>query len=512
VAEDADALVPERSTYWLTRLVFLRLLGAIYLVAFVSLWWQLLPLLGAHGILPAHLYLERVRASLGPEHTPFVELPTIFWLGCSDGALRAGCALGLALSLAVVGGLANSLVLLVLWFLYMSFVHIGQTFYSFGWEILLLEAGFLAIFFCRPLGRSALDAAAPPPTVVVWLVRWLLFRVMFGAGLIKLRGDECWRDLTCLVYHYETQPLPNPLSWLAHQASPWFHKLGVLFNHLVELIAPWGMFGPRRFALIAGLLQASFQLTLILSGNLSWLNWLTLALCVACFDDRALARVVPAGLRARVAALGAPSLSWPARVTSGVLVAAVAVLSIDPIGNLFSSRQLMNFSFDRLHLVNTYGAFGSIGKTRDEVILEGTYDAQLDDKTHWQEYEFPCKPGSVTRRPCVIAPFQLRLDWQIWFAAMSTYDRQPWLVHLVYQLLEGDPGALSLLADGPFTHAPPPRYIRATLYEYHFTRFGERGWWTRRPRGEYLPPLSRDDPSLLEFVQRHGWLDDDAGD
>jgi hypothetical protein len=474
---------PERPSYWLTRWLYLRGIGFIYLCAFVSLWWQLLPLFGARGILPVREFLARARlAGVG-----FVDLPSLFWLGCSDGALRVACLAGLVLSAAVLAGLTNALALAVLWAIYLSFVHVGQIFYGYGWEILLLEAGFLAIFLCPLRSIAPLPERSPPPTVVIWLLRWLLFRVMFGAGLIKIRGDECWRDLTCLIYHYETQPIPNPLSWLLHQAPPWFHKMGALYNHAVELVAPFLLFWPRQVAMLAALATVLFQTILILSGNLSWLNWLTLTLCVACFDDRALARLAPAWVRARLVELAPLRPARSTRMVAWALCVLVAVLSVGPVTNLLSREQVMNTSFDRLHLVNTYGAFGSVGRTRDEVVLEGSYDG-----VEWREYEFRCKPGDPLRRPCVVAPLQPRLDWQIWFAAMSRIGQQPWLLKLVAKLLDGDAGVLRLMAASPFDRGPP-RYIRARLFEYHFTRFGQPGWWTRKPVGEYMPPVAREE-------------------
>lgn len=506
VQPEAAAPSPQRPSYFLTRLVLLRLLGGIYFIAFLGLVTQLRPLIGRAGLLPAHTFLAAVAQSAGSRGAGFRELPSLFWLGASDRFLQGSAWVGLLLSAAVVLGASNAVLMALLWFLYMSFVHIGQLFYGYGWEILLLEAGFLAIFLC-PLRSLRPLPATPPSQVVLWLVRWTLFRVMFGAGMIKLRGDSCWRELSCLIYHYETQPLPNPLSWLLHQAPPWFHKLGVLWNHLIELIVPFALFGPRRVALVAGLLQIAFQLTLILSGNLSFLNWLTLSLCVACLDDQALARVLPRRLGERAAALARTAV--PGRVQRAVawgLLVLVVWLSVEPVMNLLSPGQVMNSSFDRLHLVNTYGAFGSVGKTRTEVVLLGTDGVPIDGKVRWREYEFKCKPGDLHRRPCVVAPYQLRLDWQIWFAAMSSYDREPWLLHLAYKLLQGDRGALSLLANDPFPEGAP-KYIRAELFEYHFTSFKTRteGWWTRRRLDTYLPPVSLETAELREFIASQGW-------
>ena len=492
------------STFWLTRFVFLRALGFIYTVAFLILNNQMLPLFGSHGLMPADLFMEGVK-----QDGSFWRLPTLFWFDVSDSALRWGAGIGLALALLVLGGADNALVMAALWMLYMSFVHVGQTFYGYGWETLLLESGFLSIFLCPVTRISALRDPAPPAPLVIYMLRWLLFRLMFGAGLIKLRGDECWRDLSCLAYHYETQPNPHPLSWLLHQAPLGFHKFGVLFNHFVELIVPAFLLLFRRsLRHLAAALTIVFQISLILSGNLSFLNWLTIAVALACFDDSLYTRLAPRRLRARVEQLEAARRPNRMRVwVSGALGVLVLALSVSPVMNMLSAQQRMNTSFEPLHLVNSYGAFGSIGKERDEVILQGTLSAKPDHQASWLEYEFKCKPGDVRRRPCLITPYHFRLDWQMWFAGLSSYRHEPWIVHLVHKLLHDDPGVQSLLANRPFPNGPP-RFIRAERYRYHFTRFGDRSgaWWRRERIGSYLPPFSRDDPSVLRFLAEQGFI------
>lgn len=494
--------------YWLTRIIFLRFLGLIYFIAFFSLSHQIEPLIGENGLLPARQYLDRVKSHSGEGLNSFKVVPTIFWADCSDATLISACRAGVALSLLLVMGFDNALLLAALWVIYSSLVNVGQLFYGYGWEMLLLETGFLAIFLCPLLRGTMVPERTPASRVVMFLFRWVLFRVMFGAGLIKLRGDECWWDLTCLIYHYETQPLPNPLSWYLHQMPPAFHKFGVLWNHFIELIVPFFLFGPRRLRIAGGILLAAFQATLILSGNLSWLNWLTLALCIPCFDDRFWSLFFPKTLVERVRKLPKAHKGMTVRgcVIAG-LTLLVSYLSINPVINLFSSRQAMNRSFDPFHLVNTYGAFGHVGKQRFEILLQGTYDAAIRDSTPWLEYEFKGKPGDVSRRPVVVAPYQYRLDWQIWFAAIhQNYQADPWLVHFIYKLLRGDPGALSLLAKNPFTDGPP-RFIRAELYLYRFTRFEDKtdAWWNRERVGSYLIPVSLDNPKLIQFLQSRGW-------
>jgi hypothetical protein len=327
----------------------------------------------------------------------------------------------------------------------------------------------------------------------VWLLRWLVVRIMLGAGLIKLRGDPCWRDLTCLDFHFETQPIPNPLSPLFHALPGGAHKVGVAFNHLVELGAPLLAFGPRRARLIAGALMLALQVILILSGNLSYLNWLTIVPILACFDDGLWRRLLPAALVARAdRARAAAAPSRAQRVAVSALAVVVAVLSVGPVTNLLSPAQAMNTSFDPLQLVNTYGAFGSVGRERNEIVFEGTRDEAVTDATVWIPYEFRCKPGDPARRPCLMSPYHHRLDWLIWFAAMGEPSEYPWTLVLVRKLLAGDAGALGLLAGDPF-HGTPPRQIRAQLYRYRFAGRGAHAWWERSYLGPWLPPLSAAD-------------------
>jgi hypothetical protein len=480
--------------------VLLRLLGLVYATAFLILVQQQDPLIGDGGILPAGRYLARIEAVVGSRADAISALPTLFWLDASDGARHAAAWAGFGLSLAVLLGATNALLQLALWALYLSFVQVGQLFYGYGWETQLCETGFLAIFLC-PVRSIGPFASAPPP-LVIWLYRWLIARIMVGAGLIKLRGDSCWRDLTCLVYHYETQPVPNPLSWWLNAAPRWVHVAGTAFNHAVELGAPFLMLAGRIGCRIAGVAFIAFQLVLIASGNLSFLNWLTIVPAIACLDDGWLRHAIPARWRGTVETQLAGCVpSYSQRVAAALLTALVAALSIAPVRNMLSPHQAMNRSFDPLHLVNTYGAFGSVGRERYEIVLEGTRDAEPGPNAHWEAYEFPCKPGDPQRRPCVISPYHYRIDWQLWFAAMSEIGDEPWLVRLVWKLLRGDADVKPLLARDPFPDAPP-RFVRAELWRYQFTRPGDgsNAWWRRTWTREYLRPVSLDDPALRRAV------------
>jgi hypothetical protein len=479
--------------YWFPRFLFQRGLGLIYLVAFLVAANQFRPLLGEHGLLPVPIFVKQI---------PFRNSPSLFYLFPKDAAFAAFSWLGVALSALAVTGLSeryglwfSMVVWSLLWVIYQSFVNVGQTFYAFGWETMLLEAGFLAIF----LGDNSTDPSAIP----IWLLRWMEFRVMFGAGLIKLRGDPCWRELTCLDYHYETQPMPNPLSWYFHNLpSPVLH-FGVAFNHFVELIVPFGYFLPQPIASIAGLLTILFQITLMLSGNLSFLNLLTIVLAIPMLDGPWLAKWLPFPN----IVMHEPSSGF--EYATYALAALIILLSIAPTLNLISSRQLMNASFEPLHLVNTYGAFGSISRERYEVIVEGTSDTAPTPASVWRAYEFKGKPGDLARTPPQIAPYHLRLDWLMWFAAMGRYNEYPWFVNFVAKLLQGDRAVLGLLRTNPF-EGRLPRYVRAQLYLYRFATRAERRqarlWWKRQFVGEYFPPVSLDTPGFRRVLHERGWM------
>jgi hypothetical protein len=456
---------------WFARLILQRGIGLVYLVAFWVALRQFPALLGERGLLPAPRFLE---------HTRFIETPSLFHLGYSDRRLAVCAGTGAALSLAIVLGLPDAwpvplhlALWLTVWALYLSIVNVGQRFYSFGWESLLLEAGFLGAF----LGPTWTAAPAP----ILWLFRWLLFRVEFGAGLIKLRGDPCWRKLTCLDYHHQTQPMPNPLSWYFHHLPRPLHRLEVLGSHFAQLLAPALLFLPQPIAGLSAAVMAVTQLWLVLSGNYAWLNWITLVLTASALDDAFLPF-----------APGATSPSFPHQLMVAAVAVLILALSYRPARNLISSRQLMNASFDSLHLVNTYGAFGSVTRERREVVLEGTADDPRSAEAEWREYEFRGKPTDPRRRPGQFAPYHLRLDWLMWFLALSPSFGRGWFPALLEKLTLNDAATLRLLRRNPFPDRPPAA-IRAVLYKYRFSTWAERretgAWWVRTRVGEYRSQL-----------------------
>jgi hypothetical protein len=465
--------------YGIAWLIVSRGVAAIYLVAFLVALRQFRPLLGERGLMPASQYLRA---------TTFWQTPSLFHLHYSDRALAAVSWVGIVVSATLLIGLPQAaplpvtmLAWAVLWVLYLSIVNIGQTFYSFGWESLLCEAGFLAIF----LGN---DATAPPALVLI-AFRWLAFRVEFGAGLIKMRGDQCWRDLTCLDYHHETQPMPNPLSWWFHRIPKRLHRLEVLGNHFAQLIVPFGLFFPQPVAGLAAGYMILTQGYLVVSGNYAWLNWLTIVAAAAALPDVFFHLVLP------VPPASGAQPAWFAGAVIG-LAAVIAVLSYWPVRNLLGPRQLMNASFNQFHIVNTYGAFGSVTRHRDEVVIEGTEDVDPTDASAWREYEFKGKPGDPMRRPPQWAPYHLRLDWLMWFLPLSPGYGEVWFIRFVDRLLRNDPAILGLLRRNPFPDRPPAT-IRARLYRYRYTTWSERrqtrAWWVRQPIGEYLPPVALND-------------------
>jgi hypothetical protein len=395
------------------------------------------------------------------------------------------CGIGLAVSALLILGIPQLgppwvplFAFLVLWALYMSIVNVGQTFYGFGWEMLLLEAGFTVAF----LGSDQ----SPPPTAVLIVTAWLAFRLEFGAGMIKIRGGQEWRDLTALYYHHETQPIPNRFSWRFHHLPEGVHKLEVAGNHFAQLVVPFGLFCPQPVASIAGLVVIVTQLWLTASGNFAWLNLLTIALATTALDGRVLGAALPV----HHGALGAGPWWFTASVVALTLV--MAVLSVRPARNMVSKQQVMNAAYNRFFLGNTYGLFGRITRVRAEVVLEGADDERLGPDTVWKAYEFKAKPGAPARRPRQVAPYHLRLDWLMWFLPLSAAYGEGWFVTFLARLLEGDAPTLRLLRRNPFPDRPPT-YVRARLFLYEFTTWSERratgAWWRRGVVGEYMSPV-----------------------
>ena len=466
--------------YWITRLtfgtniqparfarvqwLFLRLLAVIYAIAFASLAVQVTGLIGAHGIAPVADYLARVKQAYGT--SGYYELPSLFWIAAGNAALQAAAWAGAALALVLLFGRFERAALIALWALYLSYTTAGQVFFSYQWDALLLEAGFLAIFFGRSPAQQKL---------IAWLYRLLVFRLFFLSGWVKLNsGDPNWPRLTALDFHFHTQPLPNLIAWYVDQLPPLVlhaSNFGVL---AIELAVPFLIFGPTRWRKAAAWTMLALQALIFSTGNYTFFNLLTAALLLFLFDDRDFPSTAGWKPSRRLPTGALPKL---ARVALALAISIQGLLHI-----LRSPYEIIPAQF---MLVNSYGLFAVMTTTRPEIILEGSADGE-----HWLPYEFPYKPGDVLRAPRQAAPHQPRLDWQMWFAALDDIQSSPWFMGLTEQILSGSPDVLALFQSNPFPTAPP-RYVRALLYDYTFTTRSEHArtgaWWRRTPRGAFLP-------------------------
>ena len=476
-------LEPER--YELVCWVFLRGLGAIYVAAFASLAVQIEGLVGSAGILPLAGFLEAVHRGLGT--SAYWMLPTLFWLNASDTALFAGAVAGALLGLLVVIDRFTRPALIGAFALYLSYTYAGQDFMSFQWDSLLLEVGFLAIFLT---GGSR---------IVVWVYRWLAFRYLFLAGIVKLlSGDRTWHALTALDFHFWTQPLPTPLAWYAAQLPHAVLVAGTAATLAVELVIVFLIFLPRRPRALAAWCAIIFQALIVLTGNYNFFNLVTILFCLFLFDDAAMRPLFPSRF-----------VSWVQRAApqpgrAATTIAAVAAFVIVPAGVSVIAQTMAQISVpvartlselvSPLLIVNRYGLFAVMTTTRPEIIVEGSNDGET-----WREYAFRYKPGALTRAPPWNIPHQPRVDWQMWFAALGDYRRNAWFVAFVFRLLEGSASVLALLDGNPFPEGPP-RFVRARLYQYRFsdvsTREATGQWWVREPAGLYFPQVS-----LADFVR-----------
>ncbi len=444
--------VPENAPF-ITVAAFLRMLGAIYFIAFCSFGFQAMGLIGSRGILPAPDYMAALRAA----GVWWRQAPTVLWLGSSDAAIRFLWIAGALSAVVAIVGRWQRAALAVCLVLWLSVCVAGQDFLSFQWDLLLVEAGFLALF----AGQSR---------VRVWLFRWLLFRLLFFSGAVKLlSGDPTWRDLTAMHFHYETQPLPTPLAWFIHQAPLGFHKASTALTFFAELLLPMLFFATRPVRRLAAWVTIAFQLLIIATGNYTFFNWLTIALCLWLFieprpgpENRYVSAAVAVfvGVLSGLMILG--SFDFPMPPGAGALLHATAPFRI----------------------VNSYGLFAVMTTERPEIIVEGS-----NDGVNWAAYEFGYKPGDPRRAPPIVAPHQPRLDWQMWFAALGNYRSNRWFVNFMIRLLQGEPSVTRLLRYTPFANAPP-KFIRARVFQYRFTRWGARDWWTREERGTYFPTVS----------------------
>ncbi len=473
-----------RPTYFAARRLFLRALGIVYLIAFISLWSQVDGLIGANGISPVSQFLAAAKEQIGGR-AHFI-LPTLCWFNSSDAFLHFLCGAGVVTSIVLILGMVPILCLIALFIFYLSLTIAGQTFLSFQWDILLLEAGFLAIFFAPWTWLMTAKREAPFSGVGFFLLQLLLFKLMFMSGAVKLTsGDDSWWNLTALDYHYWTQPLPTVLAWWAAQNSEWLKHFCTFVVLFVETLVPFLIWAPRRLRFVAFVLFVSLQIMIALTGNYCFFNLLTIALCFLLLDDVQIARRRSATVTDRRYNNWIPTLVL---IITLPLNAYVIFSAIKPEMQWPRSILALYSRIEAFRIVNGYGLFRVMTKERAEIVIEGS-----ENGSDWLEYEFKWKPGDLKRAPGWVAPHKPRLDWQMWFAALSNYRENPWFTRLVIQLLKNSPDVTKLLADNPFPKNPP-RYIRAIAYDYHFTTAAERqatgAWWKREERGIYLPRVS----------------------
>jgi len=505
-------------TYFVARRWFLRAVGLIFLIAFVSLWVQIDGLIGSNGITPVREFLPAARAQLGDRALSI--LPTLCWFNSNDAFLHFLCGGGVALSLLLIFGIAPALSLVGLVVSYLSLTIAGQTFLSFQWDILLIETGFLSIFLApwRLSVPAAVSAAKHTPTTgetpvttdppiscaALFLLKLLLFKLMVMSGVVKLTsGDDSWWDLTALDYHYWSQPLPTVIGWWADQSPEWFKKFSVAFCLVVEIIVPVFIWAPRRLRLLACGLLVFLQLVIAATGNYCFFNLLAIALCLLLVDDAAWRRKNATVIHLREATVRQADRRYRISDRLSIYAAAIVIVLTLPLNaRLIYSAFEPEAEWSRLlgsvyaraeafRIVNGYGLFRVMTKDRREIVIEGSADGM-----DWKPYEFKWKPGDVMRAPGWCAPHQPRLDWQMWFAALGSYRQNPWFVQTVISLLHGKPEVAALFERNPFPQSPP-RYVRAVFYRYRFTTVQEHretgAWWKRQELGEYLPGVSLDD-------------------
>jgi hypothetical protein len=504
----ADRLIP--------RWIFLRALGLIYFSAFYSLAFQIKGLIGPEGILPANLYLENVAHSLGT--VKFWFAPTFLWIASGPQALIALCIVGMIGSLLLVFNFWPRGMLVICLLCFLSFVSAAQDFSSYQSDGMLLEAGFISIFFAPSGFRPGWGEHSPPSRASLFLLQWEWFRIYFESGLVKLvSGDPEWRHLTAMDEYYQNSPLPTWIGWYLQHLPHWFHWLSALGTLVMELGLVWMMFLGRRFRIICFFITTAWQLGVILSANYTFLNYLVLSLGFLLLDDKILApffqgrfqlkpiagtpseiqssELVPARPRKHAQAfklaISAVVLSWIFYATTVQLIWILwprAPFPASPVSLLEPFR-----------IANRYGLFAVMTRGRYEIEFQGSNDGQ-----NWVAYPFRYKPQALNERPGIYAPYQPRFDWNLWFASLGSWRDNMFVASTEERLLKNSPDVLKLFRGNPFS-AAPPKQVRAVLWQYWFTSMAEKrqtgNWWKRKYLGTYAPTLAQDESGKLTVVE-----------
>ncbi len=476
------------SNHKLISFLFLRFLGGIYLIAFLSLLIQITGLIGNHGILPVKEFLASISSNTNTNN--FLIAPTVCWLNSDDVFLNLLCIIGAIFSVLLIFNFTSIICLVILWFTYLSLTIACQTFLSFQWDNLLLETGFLCIFLA-PI-RLNLKQCQEPPQLIIFLFNLLLFKLMFFSGLVKIAsGDIAWKTLTALNYHYQTQPIPNIISYFTYWTPSWFHKLCCLTMFTIELIVPFFIFGKKSFKLIAFTSITVFQIIIFATGNYCFFNILAILLCLFLLNDEIIQRIFPR-LNSNKSEV---KTNWlPKWIIVSFTVLTIVINSVHfsrILGLNITWPQFIGTIYIKIspfRIINNYGLFSIMTTTRPEIIIEGSNDFKI-----WKPYEFKYKPGRTKTPPPFIAPHQPRLDWQMWFAALGSFHNNPWFIRLCVRLLQDSKDVINLLEKNPFPKSPP-KYLRALIYDYRFSNLytlKTKGiWWERELKGLYLPVVT----------------------
>jgi lipase maturation factor 1 len=508
------------------RWLFLRALAVIYFSAFYSLLFQIRGLIGPQGILPAGQYLDAVTHALGPVRYWFA--PTMLWLSSTSGMLLTLCWLGLAASIAALLNLWPRLSFFVCFVCYLSFVAAAGDFSGYQSDGMLLEAGFLALFFSPAGLRPGWGAATPPSRASLFLLQWEWFRIYFESGMVKLlSGDEQWRNFTAMDNYYQNGPLPTWVGWYIEHLPHWFHAATAAATLGLELVLVFLLFFPRRLRLICFLIVTPWEIGVILTANYTFLNYLVLALGILLLDDRTLRRFVPSFLHWQEPAPAQPENAklqeaeekpapkglaghWDALrlAVSAVMLTWVAYTTTAEL--LMMPQHVLRLptypirALEPFRIANQYGLFAVMTRGRYEIEFQGSNDGE-----HWTAYPFRYKPQTLNERPGIYAPYQPRFDWNLWFASLGDWRQNKFVPLTEEHLLENDADVLALFRANPFPSAPP-KYVRAQLWQYWFTSMGEKrqtgNWWRRQLLGLYAPEITRQPDGKIAVVQWPGEL------
>jgi len=484
---NADAEVAAPGYLW-PRWLFLRALGLIFLSAFYSFAFQIHGLIGERGILPASEYLSLVHREL-PGVRQLWYAPTLLWFNAGDTALTLIVGAGIVCSLLLVANIVPKATVALCTLLFLSCIAALQDFSSYQSDGMLLEAGFLSIFFAPPGLRPGLGVAAPPSPFSLFMLRWEWFRIYFESGVVKLAsGDRHWRDLTAMDEYYQNGPLPTWIGWYVQHLPHWYHAGTVIFTLVVELLLVWAVFLPRRLRLTCAATVTVLQVGIIATANYAFLNYLVLVLGVLLLDDRFLGRWLRLPVDASAAASDRhPIARWAEHGVLGYLLCATVVAFLAQTS--FSPWARPFRVLDPFRIANAYGLFAVMTEGRYEIEFQGSRDGIL-----WVAYPFRYKPQDPTEHPGIYAPYQPRFEWNLWFASLGPWQQSPWVVRAQKRLIEGSPAVLRLFRRDPF-QGKPPALVRTVLYQYWFTDLATKrktgAWWRRTELGPFTGVVSQ---------------------